>query len=1102
MPGQNLIQSVGGGPQKPVRFASIYTNRWISGLYTNRSLLRGPLDSLYTDFYHMGTTDVLCDGLNSEVSARSTMIRRPGNPAYSSANTLAAVDAFYGFHLSDGTIKVIADSTIDIEVVTPVSISSIFTKTSGAGQGYFQGVDKTMYIADGVDLVKYIPGQINPNTGQPIWNFGGVAPTTAPKTVVTPTASASIAWVALTVFTTMGLLFDSNGNVQQLFSVNNTGTNTTQLGTTSNGEPNWNQTPGGTTTDNGITWTNWGPCVIWTANTVYFNQSVGGTIGNPCFIYDPISATFQGNQNGSNASGTSGGTKPNFVSIEGRKTFDPPGSCPPGVTWGCQVPGFGTANQNVSKWKPSTVYSAGANILEPYILPPPPGQNIYIQHASGGTSGSGGTAPIWATVVGKQTRDGDLIWICQGSGTRVINTNYSQWVLGQQTFSVIKDSNGNMQVCTTSGLSSATVTASLPWATAYGSTTNDGTVIWTCVGPPMSWAASTQWYLPALGFVPPSSSQPYGGASIVDTNNVTQFVVSSGKSGAFRPVWGVVGANTTDSGITWFAVAALSAVGFSLTKGTGYCYAFKARKISDVYVLNSPPLQIPGTNSPNIVGPLGPPIGCADGTVTTASPVTQIVGGNTGAQITISGSGSLDPQFDTVEIYRAADGFGASGPYLFLTDIPMPPPISPNQPGTWSIVDFMPDLANATLPGLSPLITAPIAHVNDPPPGQFGSIQFQASSAATPTVALANSALIGLTYHQGRLWGFIGNTVFASGGPNTFPGNGFTAWPPTQAFPFQSNVIKLLPTTSGLLVFTTTDLAFIGGGPAIADYYSQLIVPGLGLLSPNAVAILGGIPYLFAADRQLLSIEMSNGVVRVGHPIGDLLAQFNPSQAYLTYHSYGDLDHALFLSDGSTQWFRCDVSPAPDGRYTGPVWSPKAMISGGFKAIDSIETSPGTKQLLIGPPGVGKILARDSTFTTFTDNTSPYNAFFTMGNITMAHPGQMAQLNFLDLDFKQVGSQPSVFVLFDEIAATSQVPFEKISNIFVTDPPKLYGQTGLPQTMWMNRYNFGQTEPGNPRSEPLPAWCKSMQVKVDFGNDTVQNELMAFTIHAALWQEK
>lgn len=122
----------------------------------------------------------------------------------------------------------------------------------------------------------------------------------------------------------------------------------------------------------------------------------------------------------------------------------------------------------------------------------------------------------------------------------------------------------------------------------------------------------------------------------------------------------------------------------------------------------------------------------------------------------------------------------------------------------------------------------------------------------------------------------------------------------------------------------------------------------------------------------------------------------------------------------------------------------------------------------------------------------------------LAHPGQMAQTDFIEADFTQVGTQPTVSVMFDELSPTNGASFEKISNEFVSDPPKMFGPTGTPKTIWMNRYYFGQTTPGNGGTqEPVPAWCKSLQLKVDFGNtDTVQNELLAFTIFGALYQEK
>lgn len=1115
MPGQNLLQSLGAGPQKNTRFVPIHTPRFISGLYTNRSPLRGPLDSLYTDFYHMGTTDVLLDGLNSEVSVRATMIRRPGNPAYSTGTTAGAIDSFYGFHQSDGTIQVIADSATDVENVTPTSITSIFTKSSGAGEGYFQGIDHSLYISDGVDLVKYIPNIYNnPITGQPIWNWGGAAPLTAPTVAITETGSAGVAWVASTIWSTMGLIVDTNGNVQQITSVNASGTNTTQLGSTGSGGPGFAAAtaPGDTVTDNTITWTNYGPVVAWQANTAYTGVPPG-TTANPSIIYDPVSQSCYVTANSNPGLRTSGPTKPHFTGAFGSKITDG------AVVWFC----LGNP-KSLILWVAATPYPAIGSVSDndsvssiAYPLTPAAAgigsansQTTFWFASSGGTSGSGGAQPFpVGQSAGTTTPDGDIIWTCLGSATRTNNTNYIPWSSTTSVFSVIKDVNGNLQVCLSS--TGPTGVSAPTFATSYGQTTQDGVnagtanfigVTWVCVGTSLAWAASTQWYLPTSGFTPPQPSQPFGGATLVDTNANNEYVINSGKSQTpGPPSWAALGSNTTDGGVTWRAVSKFTAAGASWTAGRGYVYSFKARTPSDVYVTTSPPLQIPNTNSPNITGPLGPPTGSQDGTVTTASPVVQIVGGNAGAQILLTGLGSTDPQFDTVEIFRSADGFQAGGPYLFLTDIPMPPMVG-NQPGTWQIIDFMPDTATNLLPGLNPLITAPIGNANDPPPGQFGSTQFVQSAAATPTIPSPGSTLIGQVYHEGRLWGFIGNSVFASGGPDTLPGNGFTAWPPTNVFPFQSNVTKLLSTTAGLLVFTTTDIGFIGGGPAITDYTPQVIVPGIGLLSPNAVALLGGIPYMFTSDRQFLSFDPSSGATRIGHPIGDLLADIDPTTAYVTYHSFGDEDHAFFVGDGSTKWYRCDINPAPDGKYTGPVWSPAATIAGGFQAIASIETSAGTHKLLIGPAAAGTILARDSTFTTFADNGAAYESYFVVGNITMAHPGQMAQMHFLDLDFIQRGTQPVVSVLFDEIAPTMAVPFEIISNGFVTDPPKLYGPTATPQTVWMNRFYFGQTTVANAGQIPKPAWCKSLQIKVDFGNtDEVQNELMAFTMFAALWSE-
>src|SRR5271157_917943 len=160
----------------------------------------------------------------------------------------------------------------------------LFAKQAGAGQTCFIAVAGIVYCGDGVDTWIYNPTNTNGTT----WDWGITAPTVQPKVTIVPSGSSSVAWAKSTIFSTMGLVYDSvSGTVQQLQSVNASGTNTTQFGTSGNGAPAWDQTPGGTTTDGGITWTNVGPIVLWTANTTYNNSSVGGTVTNPCYIYDP-----------------------------------------------------------------------------------------------------------------------------------------------------------------------------------------------------------------------------------------------------------------------------------------------------------------------------------------------------------------------------------------------------------------------------------------------------------------------------------------------------------------------------------------------------------------------------------------------------------------------------------------------------------------------------------------------------------------------------------------------------------------------------------------------------------------------------------------------
>ena len=827
MPGPNLIQSVGGAAQKPTKSVSLFTSRFFNGYWPNRNPLRAPTSILYADFYHIGATDALCNGLNTEVSTHLTMIRRPGNNQFSSAQTDAAVDSFYSFHLANTTIQVIVDSATDVEVFTPSSKTDLWQKTNGATEGYFQGVNNSLYISDGVDSVKYIPGTSNMSnqfaqgTGNPIWLLSPVAPLFAPTLTVTSTGSSGVAWAPSSFFSTMGLIIDSNNNIQQLTSVNALANNATQFGESSNGQPAWNQATGGTTTDNTVTWTNEGQITLWAPNTVYL-------AGQP--IFDPVTGTIQVQSH--TGARQSGSTKPNFSSTLFTKVDDSNGAGHGGgnARWKCQGVVNGSPTATLT-WAQSITYqqytsSDGAagttnrnsSIVEPGIPTAAAieaGTMFYLQGATtAGTSAGSYVQPAWQPK-GQITTDNQLIWFNLGPKAWVATTTYTAWPGVNNVFSVVVDTNSpvNFWVCLVGGLSGGSIPFNAgPYV--YGSVVNESTgVQWVCVGPVTNsaWKANAEYYLPAVGFSPPTPTNPYGGAIVFDNGSPVdvEFCISSGFSGSTQPTWATVKGNSTtdnngggtDVGVTWVNGGTFNALGFSYSKGYGYVFAYKSRAANDPDVTIAPPLAQVIANNPNVMGPLGPPTGAQDGSVSTASPVgffgSPTASPNAGANITVTGKYSLDPAIDTIMIFRSTDGFQTSGPYLLVTEIAnntalATDPTNPNT-GLFSVVDFMADLPSVvggvTLPGLNELIVAPIDHVNDPIPGTYGSTQFQQlMGSATPnpldpfSSTALGSALQGLTYHQGRLFGFIGSNVFASGGPDTNPGNGFTAWPSDKCF--------------------------------------------------------------------------------------------------------------------------------------------------------------------------------------------------------------------------------------------------------------------------------------------------------------------------------
>lgn len=434
------------------------------------------------------------------------------------------------------------------------------------------------------------------------------------------------------------------------------------------------------------------------------------------------------------------------------------------------------------------------------------------------------------------------------------------------------------------------------------------------------------------------------------------------------------------------------------------------------------------------------------GQVSTASPVSQATGPVLGSiQIPLSGNGSDDSTCDFIWLFRTDD---RGSTFQFLDQV-----ANPGAGNMWTFTDTHPDS------DLNEFLQAPIDDGNDPPP----------------------TGIINLTYHLGRIWGSVGNTVYYTRTADATAGNPLESFPPLNYFVFPSKVTRMWASALGLFVFTISDVYLIlGQGTDSSPLYAIPYLQGIGLLSYNALDINGSIAYLFTSDGQLISFDPSSGISEIGFPIGDLLGQLNPANVYVTWHVSGSTDKALYVSDGSTGWYRMNPTSAPE---TGLSWSPKANVTGGCSAVQSVEVSPGVKKLLVGPGSSGPILERD--LTVWADNGTAYAANATFGSLVLALPGQISEVAFVATDSINIGTAMTLAVRMDEISGS----FESLTTS-VPDPPQLAASASV----YGLRFYFSQTQ--------APAWCRHLQIKVSWPSEAQPNEMLTMTIFGASLQER
>ena len=529
---------------------------------------------------------------------------------------------------------------------------------------------------------------------------------------------------------------------------------------------------------------------------------------------------------------------------------------------------------------------------------------------------------------------------------------------------------------------------------------------------------------------------------MTDSNGYAEIPFGSGISGATAPFWSTGQNQLTTNGTVVFINGGGGSnlpTGLLSTYNGGWEYCLSLVNSLDNTYSNSTPLSAP---TGNFVGLSGVSFAPGDGLPPLAS---------------------IDPQCDYVAIFRTTDGQNV--PFLI-----------PGVGVTYTIPlsTYIQDGYTDTTPdtGLNNLIEGAIEGENTPPPPGAKN----------------------LAYHLNRIWYSVGNVAYWTTGPQAPCGNGINGTSPLNFDSMPSFVNRIVPTTSGAMIFTVSDVYLIQGlGTATNPIQGAIpMLPGIGLLSYNALDMNGPTIGLFTTDNQFIILDPSSGTTYAGFPIGDQLRlnngtngqSWNPSDVYVAWHVQGE-DAAWYVCDGTVGWYRLMATPAPESGYT---WSPFATLVGGAGAVQSVEVTPGVHRLLVGPIASGNILERN--LTVFTDNGNPYPAYAVLGSCVLAQPGQVATVAFITTESVRVGTPLVLGILVDEGLPYYTGPFDILKHR-VNDPPNLPAS----KSFYADRFYLNELADET-------AVMRHMQIKVIWSaTDKVMNELLSVSIFGAYNQE-
>lgn len=992
-----------GAAIAPSRHAAIHTNRFFTGLWTQRNPLRDAATPyLYEKFYGGSRFDSLIAGQNVELTTRMTLARRPGLSPYNS-QTFPAIIRFYEFrkfNASGEIIHVIADTANTVYDATGPNTRATVLNKSTTNPTYFQGVGNVLYMGNGSQQMAW-------DAVNPVRNWGidiGSINTSINENVGT---GADVAVSGATAWSNPSNITTNNPSTPASVTIGSTGGVTSVVVT--NGGAGYTSAPSVSFSGGG------GSGAAATANV---NTNPGGavihvSVGNPGTGYSVGDILTLNAGNGdcqvqvTRVTGADVGPIRN-ISISSPGT----GYAVQSNVAGLDGSGSG-ATFNITQVSQPTGYVSSVTVTNAgsgYSSAPT------VSFSGGGGSGAAANASIGAGtptsdyLVGKNfgfslaATDTVLGIVASVTGSQTLN-------LGPQTINAWLTFDGATPVGT-------------PFLFTLPST--NGTV--TLGG------SGSLWGLTSIGASQVSSNTNFGIiVQASDTDGSTQFNVDYVQMTVYK------------SGGPGIALVNSGSGNLGASNG-GFQYAFGYGN---------------GTVAPEVVSNISSP--------------SIATGNNSGSTFNVQVTlvHSTDPQVTKIHVYRTKDG-GST-----FYELPNSPVANVDQTFTDNTSQALIGSVRIDLVNTQNYFTQAPTFVNSRPPG----------------------GLINLTYHLGRIWGSgspstsNANVVYYSrNGDNTITsvGNGNEAFPPQNVFTFPSQVMRLEANPIGLIVFTVSDVYVIQGDIVSTPLFATPFVrnPG-GLLDFDALTVLGTTYYMLTTDLRLVSFDPGAGITELGFPIGDQFPlYYNASNAYVSWHLGGSSDTALYVSDGNTGWFRMTPLAAPEAGISigsSVTWSPRALISGGTSAVQSVETSPGQHTLLVGPQTTGPILRRDSA--TNTDAGVAFTASATIGSLVLAQPGQMAELAFITTDSNAAngGTVPLVSVLGDEI--NPLLPFVQLTAP-VPDPPALVASTSV----LGNRYYFSRAA--------LSAWCRHLQIQMAWGPTNTPDELLSYTIYGGIWAEK